>query len=60
MHVVDVIVTLGVVLAAMLFYKYSWLNNKMWLFEEDPAVYDNPNNLPWWYVGDTCRYNRRK
>ena len=60
MHVIDVIVTLGVVLAALLFYKYSWLKNKMWLFEVDPAVYENPHNLPWWYVGDTCRYTRRK
>lgn len=57
---VDISVSVLVLIAALFCYKYAWLNNKFSLFERWPAAYENPNNLPFWYVGDTCRYRRRK
>ena len=59
MYVIDTVVSVTVVLAALLFFKYVWMNAKMELFESAPAAYQDPNKLPWWYVGETCRYKRR-
>lgn len=54
------VLAISAVLILILMFKYIWFNRAFDLFEKRPAAYQNPAHLPWWYVGDTCRYQRRK
>lgn len=60
MFLAEGLLTLLVFLIAVYVYKYVWFNSAYDLFESSPAVYKDPSTLPWWYMGDTCRYQRRK
>lgn len=60
MLIAEILLTVAVVLVLFYMLKYTWFQKACDRFEINPAKWQDPLTLPWWYVGDTCRYRRRK